>query len=370
LKKDGGSFLMVSMEAFIESYRLPFAPFQELVQSTNSLVAGSAALALYLQQHGVDPGFTPGDMDIWAEDTHELVAARGAYQQHGNLYLFSNFLIQNGFNVTMKCDPKETDYETFHNIRHILSFINREGKTIQLILVQQKNILHYIQDNFDLSPCISWWNSGNNTFETLWEKETLRKDMMYCLTQEISGREIERIEKYKERGFRLIPFPCPAIDGRDARTDVSCLAGQTAFDLFAYEDVDCAAFLQDSSWNMLIRVGEQFHAFHRTTFVDYMKEHMIEFQGENLYDTPFKQTIPCSALVWIACSDYSIVELIPQYTVQNGHTMLSIHECFFYTVKQWTERRPGHVESSLPPDRIRIPPCIPLYHDDVYWMDG
>lgn len=360
---------MVSMEAFLESYRIPFAPFQELVNATNSLVAGSAALALYLQQHGVDPGFTPGDMDIWAEDTQELVAARGAYQQHGNLYLFSNFLIQNGFNVTMKCDPRETDYENLHRITHILSFVNRDGKTIQLILLQEKNLFHYIQDNFDLTPCMTWWNSDNNTFETTLESETLRKDMCFYPTRDITEREVERIEKYKARGFRLVNLPCPSIYDCDVRADVSCLTGQPAFDLFAYEDVDSGAFLQDSSWHILIRVGEQFQAFHRTALLDYLKGHMSEFQGERLYETPFKQTIPHSALVWIEWSDYSIMELVPQYTVQDGHTVRSIHECFLYTVKQWEERRPGHVESSSPPVVAHVAPAVPLYHDDIYWMD-
>jgi hypothetical protein len=360
---------MVSMEAFLESYRIPFAPFQELVNATNSLVAGSAALALYLQQHGVDPGFTPGDMDIWAEDTQELVGAAGAYQQHGNLYLFSNFLIQNGFNVTMKCDPRETDYENLHSITHILSFVNREGKTIQLILLQQKNLFHYIQDNFDLTPCMTWWNSDNNTFETTLERETLRKDMCFYPTRDITEREMERIEKYKARGFRLVNLPCPSIYDCDARANVSCLTGQSAFDLFAYDDVDSGAFLQDSSWHMLIRVGEQFQAFHRTALLDYLKGHMSEFQGERLYETPFKQTIPHSALAWIEWSDYSIMELVPQYTVQDGHTVRSVHECFLYTVKQWEERRPGHVESSSPPVIAHVAPVLALYHSDIYWMD-
>jgi hypothetical protein len=364
------------MEPFLESYRIPFAPFQELINTTNSLVAGSAALALYLQQHGIDPGFTPGDMDIWAEDTQELVASHGAYQQHGNLYLFSNFLIQHGFNVMSKHDPKETDYENFHNITHVLSFINREGKTVQLILLLEKNLFRYISENFDLSPCMTWWNSDNNTFETLWEKETLRK-VMYCyptqdLHRQATSREILRIEKYEGRGFRLIDSPCPPMVRQDMQTDISCLTGQHAFDLFAYEDVDCGTFLHDSSWHVLIRVGEQFQAFHRIALIDYLNDHMIEFQGEKLYETPFKQTIPHGVLGWLAWSDYSIVELVPQYTVQDGHTVRSVHECFLYTVKQWAERRPGHVESSSPciVEHVHhVAPAVPLYHDDVYWMD-
>jgi hypothetical protein len=357
------------MESFIESYRIPFAPFQELVKTTNSLVAGSAALALYLEQNGIDPGFSPGDIDIWAEDTQDLVAAHGAYQQHGNLYLFSNFLIQNGFNVMTKCVPKESDYEGFHNIAHIISFINREGKTIQLILLREKNIFEYIFRQFDLSPCMTWWNADNNVFETRWPQETLRKEMYYYSPREISSREILRLEKYEARGFRRVEPPCPSINYQDMRTDVSCLVGDTAFDLFAYEDVNCATFLHDSSWHVLIRVGEQFQAFHRKALIDYLNGHMSEFQGEKIYETPFKQTIPHEALIWIEWSDYSIVELVPQYTVQDGHTVRSIHECFLYTVKQWAERRPGHVESSSYPEMVHISPAIPLYHDDVYWMD-
>ena len=358
------------MENFIESYHLPFGPFQELVKSANCLVAGSAALALYLKQYGIEPGFTPGDMDIWAEDTQELVASRGTYEQHGNLYLFSNFLIQNGFNVTMKCDPKENDYENFHNITHILSFINRDGKKIQLILLRETNIFNYIYDNFDLSPCMSWWNSYNNTFQTLWPEETLRKDMYYYSTREITGREIERIEKYKERGFRLVDLPCPAVGRRDMRTDLSCLTGQTAFDLFAYEDVDCAEFLKDSSWNVLIRVGQQFQAFHRTTLTNYLNDHMSEFQGEMLYDTPFKQTILYPVTVWLAWSDYSIFELLPNYTIHDGHTVKSVHACHLYTVEQWAARQPGYIETSTLIDRSYISRPIAVYHDDVSWMGG
>lgn len=359
------------MEALIESYRLPFAPFRELIKSTNSLVAGSAALALYLQQNGIEPGFVPGDIDIWAEDTLELIAARGAYCQHGNLYLFSNFLIQNGFNVTIQYEPKETDYENFHNIAHILSFINREGKSIQLILLREKNIFNYIYNNFDLSPCITWWNSGVNTFDTMWPEETLRKEMYYYPTREINAREIERIEKYKERGFRLIDRPCPAIGIQDMRTDLSCLSGQTAFDLFAYEDVDCINFLEYSSWHMLMRVGERFHAFHRKDLVDYMKQHVYEFQGERLYETPYKQTLLHPAIIWFAWSDYSIVELLPSYTIQDEDVLKSVYKCHFYTVQQWAERQPGHIEGERPPSEITyIPRPIPLYQEDVYSLDG
>jgi hypothetical protein len=43
------------MESFLESYHLEFTVIQELMIQTGSLVAGSAALALYLKQEGIDP---------------------------------------------------------------------------------------------------------------------------------------------------------------------------------------------------------------------------------------------------------------------------------------------------------------------------
>ena len=53
------------MENFITSYGLPFHDFQELLKKTGAVVAGSAALALYLQQESIDAGFIPNDMDIF-----------------------------------------------------------------------------------------------------------------------------------------------------------------------------------------------------------------------------------------------------------------------------------------------------------------
>jgi len=364
------------MESFVTSYGLPFAAFQELLQTTNSVVAGSAALALYLAENGIDPGYEPGDMDIWVEDTQQLVAARGNYVQYGNLYLFTNFLIKNNFNLSTKFEPKE-DYETLHNITNILSFVNREGKEIQVIMMKECDIHNYIFHNFDLTPCMTWWNARENVFESMWPGETLQKEMYYQLSHEMNEREIARIEKYKERGFQLLEKPCPAIGRRDTRFDLGCLAGQTAFDLFAYEEVDCVTFLQ-SSWHVLLRVGEQFQAFHRTTLHDYLKGHVCHHHYlQELYDTPHKQTILHASMTWVNWSDYSIVELVPAYTIPYENTTKSIYECHFYTIKDWKERRAGlilTIPSKEAMENAPLPnmpvPDIPLNLYEMYWMDG
>lgn len=391
------------MEAFIGSYALPYEPFRELMRTTNALVAGSAALSLYLQQEG-QAGFEPGDLDIWVEDTRQLVASSGAYQQFGNRYLFINFLIKNGYNVVCKYEPK-AEYESLR-IREILSFVNRERK-VQVILLAEKDLKGYMRE-FDLSVCMSWWDARTERCETLWP-ETLGREMFIggsaashashangCLSGGLSGgldashalRQISRIQKYEERGFRLIERPCPAMGKRDGLVGLEELAGK-AFDTISYEEVDCAEFLR-SSWHVLLRVGEQFHAFHRNDLAAYLEKHSVHHPHiGKLYDTPHKQTITESAKGWLQWSDYAIVVLTHGQTVDIGNHSKSLHECCFYTVEEWTtdgapgvicevpslealERCPvrGPLRSPLRSPSAMSVPSVPLYHEDVYWMDG
>jgi hypothetical protein len=366
------------MESFIRSYGIPFPDFQVLLQTTNSLVAGSAALSLYLQQNGVEPGFVPSDLDIWIEYTPHLVALHGDRIQHGNESLFTTLMVQNNYYLAAKHEATapNNDYRELHSITKILSFV-KDGKTVQLIFLKEQDLRQYVCENFDLSVCMTWWNAFDNLFETAWPNETLNKLMYHSASGELNEREFQRMEKYLERGFQLLERPCPAVGHRDPRTRVEELRGQTAFDLFAYEEVDCADFLKESSYHVLLRVGEQFQAFHRNTLHDYLKGHLSHhhYLG-NLYDTPHKQTICQQSFVHLDWSDYSIVELIPEYTVTIGHATKSLFNCHFYTVEQWLTRAvPGlcclmPYETEIPAIPVAPVPNIPLYHPDVYWMDG
>jgi len=361
------------MEAFLTSYELPFAPFRELLSTTNSLVAGSAPLALYLQQNNVEPGFEPGDIDIWVEDTNELIALHGNYRQYGNYYLFSNFLIQNGFNVACKYEPKETDYDNLHNITHILSFENRKGKKIQIILLKEKNIPIYIAKHFDLSICMSWWNPIDNIFDTMNESITLAKKM-YHYPSRNQAREQERIEKYQARGFQLLETPCSSINLQDPREHLEALEGKTAFDLFDYEEIDAAAFLRESSWHILVRVGEQFHAFHRKVLYAYLREHKYSYyELHHFFDTPYKQTISNDACAWFLWADYSIVELRPSYTFTVGNDTKSVFDCHFYTTQQWSSGEPAGLVCTPPAEEsVRTIPYWAMMEADVpaYYPEG
>ena len=356
------------MQAFVESYGLPYEGFRSLMTSTNSLVAGSAALALYLQQNGVDPGFVPGDMDIWAEDTRDMIDSHGVFRQRCHNLQFTLFLVRNGYNVSAKFEEKQGEYEPLHQIRHVLSFVNREGKQIQLILLQQKELRTYIKSYFDLSPCVTWWNAAEDTFETEFPRTTLAKQMHLHPAIEAGEREVARIEKYEARGFTLTEFPCAAMTVADSLDRVEELGEEMAFDVFAYDDVKAVDHLKASSYHILVRIGEQYYAYHRNALYDYLQGRVHRLAHIGDYTTlPHKQAVMYPLVSFLPYSDYSIFHLVFAYTFQDCAFYSA--ECF--TTAQWAAKEPGLIlDPPAEPELIPEPAIrLPLYHPDVYWME-
>ena len=356
------------MEPFLSSYHLPFHDFQALLCSTNSVVAGSCALALYLKQGGVDPGFVPRDMDIWIEDTPMQVSTQGAIHQYSNHHMFLDLLLKNGFYTFSTFEPHS--YDSLHGITRILSLRNREKQEIQLIFLNVSDLYHYILHNFDLSICMCWWNADHNLFECMWPEDTMNKEMYYYPARDHTTREGTRIDKYKARGFTLLEWPCAAQGVQDMREDLSVFDGKTAFDLFAYEDVDIVPFLK-SSHHVLLHVGEQFYAFHRDTLKKYFEEKRMIHPLGIMVDTPHKQTIPEEAARLLSFSDYTLAALVLEYTLPWSHAQKSVHSVHFYTVAQWTaSAAPGAIVEPPEFQSVGAAGRLPLHHPDVYWMDS
>jgi hypothetical protein len=262
----------------------------------------------------------------------------------------------------------DEDYEHLHYIKHILSFVNRTGKEVQLIVVNQSDLLTYITYYFDLSVCVSWWDAQTNTMETMYPETTIKKIMHIHPSLKQGEREEARIQKYKERGFYLWEH-IPALDVRDLRLDVEILQDTNAFDVIAYEDVNAAQFLRTSGYHILIQMGEQLHAFHRTTLSTYLEEHSAYLAGVGqIVDTPHKLSLPEDFLLILPYSDYSVFRLQLAYTHQNK----SIYRVECFTLANWFIDVPNMIiePSLLDHDEPIPPPSLPLYHPDVYWMDG
>lgn len=349
------------MESFLADYDIAFPRFQHLLKTTPSLLAGSSALALYLKENGIDPGYEPGDMDIWIQE----------YDVSGTMMetLFRHFLFEHGYYFQHVFEHDEHnngqyDFQNFttNHIIKVVSFINDRQKKIQLIIIRVQPLIEYICHAFDVSICVSWWNARDNTFETLHPDLTKQRKMYisspYLQEQEAADNRSKkldrRIQKYIERGFTLCEPECLALhrmDDRLALQKESCpLLTVTAFDLFAYDDVDVCEFLK-SSWHIIVKAGDTFQAFHRKTLFDYMGTRHSELPMiGDIYDTPNNQTITSRARETLLYSDFSIYELCSDYSVTiSPASQKSLFTLRCYSVAEWEEGRPGDVFSPLGP---------------------
>lgn len=346
------------MESFLQSYSLPFDGFRTLVVETDALIAGSSALALYLQQEGIDPGFEPDDVDIWIQDTHDTWFSSGRVHQLANSTKFTLFLVKHGYDLTTKFDStiNEHYYSTMTNIKHIFHFINRHGKKVQLICVRDDNLLQYIQSHFDLTMCITWWNAIENDFRTSYPGLTCRKQfeiLQDCAKEE---RTLKRVEKYKARGFTVREIPCPALDVLDPHEHMEELNQVNAFDVFAYDDVNAGTYLRQSSYHVLLHIGDQFHAYHRKQLCDYLKEHTHTHSDYgSVCELPHKQHIPTSILQILPYSDYSIISL--------KQVIDTLYDAEYYTTAQWAARTPAQPYRLLQSlDSSEHPPSLRMTH--------
>ncbi len=354
------SFLIVVrhfkiMEQFITSYGVDFERFQTLLQTTNSIVAGSSALALYLKQNDIEPGFEPTDIDIWIEDTFNIVSDINGYIQRGNIFLFTKLLLESGYNLTTKFQHFEDNNYTrsITKIKQMFSFVNQDNKEIQLIVVTEHDLIQYICTHFDMTQCMTWWNAFSNQFETLFPDLTCKKKISIMNKSIIDQERFNhRLGKYHLRGFTEIEVPPLFQHIMDSRTglDSDDFKDVQAFDVWNYEDVSSLEFLKKSHWNIIICIGEQFHAFHREHLYKFMskKQSILPVIG-HVYDTPYHQSITKKAVDIIPFSDYSIFELVEEYNVPYRHSTKTLYTMKCYTVEDWIKGNPSYIIS--PPDR-------------------
>ena len=191
------SIMMNKTKELIESYNINFNEFKKIITKVGALITGSFALAGFLQQEGIDIGYEPNDMDIFVSPL-ELDKLFSFIETYGYKKFEQNVDDYVSFN-------KVDNYCCVHGIDHIVSFRNDNNKKIQVIVVKSDNIKEYINKNFDLSVCISWWNVDNDTFDTLVPELTKKKEM-YVNTP-LTKKLLTRIEKYKQRGFTIVNKP-------------------------------------------------------------------------------------------------------------------------------------------------------------------
>ena len=359
------------MESLITSYGINFKSFQQTIKNLNGLVAGSSALAEYLKQEGIEPGFQPNDIDIFipgykvpARDAWNCIIP-GKYEIK-SLNIMKEFLAMFGFNENGKfstLDKSNEDYSTSLNkIQKVTSFYNADKDEIQIIVVDDHRLLDYIYKDFDLSACISWWNSDTNTFHTMNPYTTKRKEIYITRnagTGELHRMNKLRIHKYKVRGFKIIDKPCPFVDERDSRDLLSDKKFDDieVTDIFTLDAISIRDYLQKSEWNIVIKAGEAFYGFERKVLMDCLNSKPVSIDRiGKLYKTPLNQCITLEAFNKLRYSDYSIYELKSAYSVPSyGGRVNSLFHMHCYSIKQWVNGS-GATNIMIPPQHLITAP--------------
>lgn len=355
------------MNTLISSYGIDFHAFQLTLRSVGGIVAGSSALAAYLKQEGIEPGYEPNDIDIFVPGRMEHVRDERGRPVAGqfvikSLQTMKNFLAPYGFTENNKFGtidaPNDAYYTSLNKIKKVTSFTNPSGKEIQVIVIDAYNLIQHISKDFDLSACITWYDVANNTFKTFDPDTTKRKEMYFVRvseTDEIHEKNKARTEKYISRGFKLVEKPCPYVDGRDPRDQLSHKKFEDieVMDIFTLDEMPITDYLQKSSWNIVLKAGETYYAFERKALMDYMNKKSTSIgRIGTVFETPFNQCITLEAYHQLKYADYSIYELKSAYSVPAyGGRVKSLFHLGCYSVKDWIDGNEGGLVQ-MPPQHL------------------
>jgi hypothetical protein len=326
------------MEDIISSYGINFTILKLHLLSTHSVIVGPTALAGYLTQETRDPGFVPSDMDIFIP--------RGLWSyDKSDLMTIVDFLVKAGFIVKYQI----SDNESLAKYVDTIICLTKGDKEINLLTVKCKDVIELITQEFDLSVCVSWWDSKTERFNTLNPLLTKRKEM-YKLHNVLDSDDV--VQRYICRGFKLVESPCPIISTRDAREELTSekFTGIEVSDILTLEDMPLKDFLNASEWNIVIKAGERYYAFDRRTLSNYMKTKRVYIneQLRVVYETPLNQCISHNGLYSLSYADYTIFKLIYNRTVLTKQGTKSLFHVYCYSVKQWIEEDKMVVHHSFP----------------------
>jgi hypothetical protein len=357
------------MDSIITSYGIAFPGFRQLLRDLDGVVAGSAALAGYLKQEGIEYNYQPNDLDIFIPDIIQQDVDERGYTIDDKCHIESldtmkEFLASYGYIENDKFDKTIThpwlspDYGNINNILKVTSFNNRNNKEIQVIIINTNNIMQYINTDFDLSICISWWDSNKNCFKTMNPDTTKRKEMYFVKNINISDmneNDRMRFEKYISRGFTLINKPCPFTnypDPRELLLDAK-FSDIEVTDIFTLDDYPIRDYLEKSEWNIVLKAGNTYYGFERRTLMDFMNTKSVRIARiGTFYQTPLNQCISLEAFNKLRYSDYSIYELKNAYSVPNNRGgVYSLFHMHCYSIKDWVENSEG-TKISIPPQSI------------------
>ena len=334
------------MEALITSYNLDFKSFNDLLIKHKAIIAGSSVLSVYLKEQSspdqkskeqsspdLKDTFEANDIDIWIPCGKSLNQFLPIYKE-----LFKYFTKIGYDDDEINVNEVTNEKTTYSNlptgrasIVKVIEFHNEEYKRIQFVFVNMPPEL-FVKNTFDLSICMTWYDPKTKVIKTFDEYYTKEMKMYINYDKEIKDlhpKNQERIEKYKARGFTLIPKPLPVILQRDHRVFTKEFKFE-ASDVICLGEVNVCEYLKESKKHIIIKVAQSYYAYNR----DELVKELGKFIVRNYTLTPVKQAINIEDINAFKYDDYSFydIKITRHKTVDNKHTL---HEVRAMSVKDF-----------------------------------
>lgn len=108
------------------------------------------------------------------------------------------------------------------------------------------------------------------------------------------------------------------------------------YDMLSLEDISLSEFIAKSIDNIVIKIGEQFYAFDRKVFIDYMKSKRVWLNDciGYIFETPYRQFISSGEMALVSSNVYRIYELYDESRMAFRDGMVSLYDIKPYAVIQ------------------------------------
>jgi antitoxin component YwqK of YwqJK toxin-antitoxin module len=168
---------------------------------------------------------------------------------------------------------------------------------------------------------MTWYDPKTKVIKTFDEYYTKEMKMYINYDKEIKDlnpKNQERIEKYKARGFTLIPKPLPVLMKRDHRVFTKEFKIE-ASDVICLGEVNVCEYLKESKKHIIIKVAQSYYAYNR----DELVKELGKFIVRNYTLTPVKQAISINDINIFKYDDYSFydIKITNVKTTDNKHTL-------------------------------------------------
>lgn len=181
-------------------FNLNSTTMKSLLEITDAVIAGSAALYEYMIESNKNLEWEPNDIDIWIKKTDKIDLYKPIYETI--ICSFGYEMIES--NMYMMRNYKDL------KVDNIISFHKKDNfKKIQLIIHNYENTEEILK-SFDISCCAIAWSPTKNLMtlpNALADINKMEANIMQDYTELLdktnNERAISRINKYKKRGFKV-----------------------------------------------------------------------------------------------------------------------------------------------------------------------